>query len=313
MATEFEIRIRHENPAYARQAAVAVWDEVDRIETVLSHFNESSDISRINHAPCGEILRVTDETHAVLFRALQLQQLTQGAFDITLGNATAHLRQHRKLPDKPPSDAPSPESVSQNSDKLPRQTLSTLIIDPENPLVQKSEAPSGDSEIFIDLGAIGKGFSLDAARNTLADWEIPNALLNAGGSSILALGAPTPAQRGWTINLLAETRAFPLTLRNHALGASGTSQQGAHIINPRSANLEYLHHRTWFIAPDAATADALSTAAMTMTHGELFELLQQLPDKHAAITESHGEHELHLVAKQTAARLITPETALEWI
>ena len=45
MATTFEVIIQHEDRAYARQAARAAFDEVDRLEGHLSRFLETSDVT----------------------------------------------------------------------------------------------------------------------------------------------------------------------------------------------------------------------------------------------------------------------------
>jgi thiamine biosynthesis lipoprotein len=307
MATDFEFRIRHPNPDYARQAAAAVRDEIDRVEALISPFNDSSDIARVNASPPGEtILRVSSETHALLLSALELQRHTAGAVNIPLGRVTALLRAgNNHAPAAPPRAPDNPPP--------PRGDTPALVLDPVHPLVQKPSAP----DFALDPGAIGKGFALDLAARLLAEWEIRDALLNAGGSSLLALGSPSPAQRAWPVSLLADSPRqpaavrVPLRLRDRALGASGTSQQGAHIFNPRAGNTSLLHHRAWFLAPDAATADALATAAMTMTHGELSALLRQLPPGHAALTEARETHALHLLTRDAPARPVLPGETLE--
>jgi len=40
----------------------------------------------------------------------------------------------------------------------------------------------------LDLGAIGKGYALEAASNVLAGWEIDSFLANAAESTVLAAG-----------------------------------------------------------------------------------------------------------------------------
>ena len=52
----------------------------------------------------------------------------------------------------------------------------------------------------LDLGAIGKGYAVDRAAEVLHSMGIRDALINAGGSTILAMGAP-PGQKGWLVHL----------------------------------------------------------------------------------------------------------------
>ena len=58
-------------------------------------------------------------------------------------------------------------------------------------------------------------------------------------------------------------------LRDRALSASGTGIQGSHIIHPDGVEEEYEAQRMWIVAPNAAFADAWSTAAMLMAPGDL--------------------------------------------
>ncbi|MES2696775.1 MAG: hypothetical protein V4773_25125, partial [Verrucomicrobiota bacterium] len=60
MATFFEIVIATQDYDYARQAATAAWQEVDRLENELSRFIESSAISRASRLAKGASLTLTE-------------------------------------------------------------------------------------------------------------------------------------------------------------------------------------------------------------------------------------------------------------
>ena len=85
MATQFEIRCTCPDSGYARQAARAAFDAVDRLEQQLSRFVENSDITRINHLSPGESTIVSYETMQCLQLASLIYAETGGAFDISLG------------------------------------------------------------------------------------------------------------------------------------------------------------------------------------------------------------------------------------
>jgi thiamine biosynthesis lipoprotein len=282
MATTFEFRVRHAEPVYARQAARAAFAEIDRLETLLSRFHEGGDIWRINHAATGEHVVISEECHACLLQALQLHELTGGAFDVTIGAAADLVKSAGKN-----RAVPEPDALQ---DILDRRAASTIALSPDNFVVEVTQPGAS-----LDLGAIGKGFALDAAAALLREWEIENALLGAGGSSILAMGAESdaPAAGGWTVNLRGETRSAPLVLHDYALGASGTGGQGNHIIDPRRRSQAYAHIRAWALAPAAAAADALSTAWMTMNRDEIAGVVAGLATGHAAMVEN-PDGSLHL-------------------
>jgi thiamine biosynthesis lipoprotein len=128
--------------------------------------------------------------------------------------------------------------------------------------------------VHLDLGAIGKGYALDCAAEILREWDLPHALLLAGGSSLLALAAP-PGTQGWEIGLTARQSIW---LADIALGASGATVKGAHIFDPRDGTPSHGYFRTWANAPSAAAADALSTAAMLLNRAELEQVTTRLPE-----------------------------------
>ena len=140
----------------------------------------------------------------------------------------------------------------------------------------RPEGRASAAAIELDLGAIGKGYALDAALSMLRIWDVGNVLLHAGTSTALAAG-PGPAGggrgRGWPVGAgsTAGTTSGPgrVILRNRALSGSGTEVKGAHIIDPRTARPAAGHDAAWASHPSAAASDALSTAFMVMSTAEV--------------------------------------------
>jgi len=258
MATTYEVIAVHEDEQYARQAAAAAFEEVDRLEGELSRFIENSDISGINSLPANQPLQLGLDSFACLQISAQIHADTGGAFDITIGslfkcwrNKDGSLRQ------------PSAEELD-----FARQHTGTglLQLDEASHTVQLLTAP-----VLVDLGGVGKGYAVDRMAELLREWSIDVALISGGYSSVLALDAP-PGTEGWPLTLsnpddhkqiLARPR-----LQNRALSGSGV-QKGQHIIDPRTGRPVKGKRAAWSSAPDAASADALSTAFMIMTQDEI--------------------------------------------
>jgi thiamine biosynthesis lipoprotein len=105
----------------------------------------------------------------------------------------------------------------------------------------------------------------------LRQWSIDRALIHGGYSSVLALDAPA-GTAGWPVTLShpANRRRTlaRLQLQRLSVSASGL-EKGQHIIDPRTGRPAEGKLAAWSIAPEAAPADALSTAFMVMALDEV--------------------------------------------
>jgi len=274
MATTYELLIVHEDERYAAQAAVAAFDEVDRLEDELSRFRENSDVTRINNLSANESLQLGLDTFECLKIAQRIYQETNGAFDITVGTLLKCWRNDDGSPRKP-----SPKEVN-----LARMHTGTNLLQ-LNEAEHTITLSAGD--VQIDLGGIGKGYAVDRVAELLRDWGIDIALISGGYSSVLALDAP-PGKKGWPLTMTnpvgdKEILARPF-LQNAALSGSGV-QKGGHIIDPRTTEPVEGRRAAWSSASDATTADALSTAFMIMGIDEI----KQYCSKSAGWPGSHPE------------------------
>jgi thiamine biosynthesis lipoprotein len=146
--------------------------------------------------------------------------------------------------------------------------MKQLFVDPENAVATRLA-----ENISIDLGGIGKGYISDKMADILEEWEINSAMINCGGSTILALDPPQ-GKTGWGIT--CDGREF--NIRQGAVSASGLAQQPNHIVDHHTLKPPHADTRTWTMAPTAAIADALSTAAMLMPDSEIKKLQQKCPE-----------------------------------
>ena len=278
MATSFEVFIINEDKEYSSQAAQAAFQELDRLEQRLSHFIENSDISRINNLPANQPIKINLDTYQCLSLSKKIFDETGGAFDITVGT----LMETWLNPDK---TIRTPDKEQLNFAR--RHTGSNLIkLDTQNHAVELLLSP-----LKIDLGAIGKGFAVDCMADLLQQWDIDTALIHGGKSSVLALGSP-PETKGWPLTLTNPNNRKEiiarLNLHNRALSGSGV-KKGQHIIDPRSAEPIKGKIAAWSFAPDAATADALSTAFMVMPPNNIKQYCSLKP-KVAAVVIIEDEH-----------------------
>ena len=272
MATTFEVIVVYDDDRYARQAAAAAFDEVDRLEGELSRFIENSDISRINNLPANQPLRLGLDAFQCLQLSCRIYVETNGTFDITIGSLLSCRR----------NEDGTPRTPSQVELNLARQHTGThlLQLDEAEHTIQLLASP-----VQVDLGGIGKGYAVDRVAELLREWSIETALISGGYSSVLALDGPA-GTKGWPLTLSnpdnrKQILARPY-LQGRALSGSGL-QKGQHIINPRTAQPVKGKCAAWVSAPDAATADALSTAFMVMSPDEIRQYCLRHPDVLAMI------------------------------
>ena len=76
MGTNFEVVISGHLQENARKLSAVLFDEIDRLENLLSRFNPQSEISRINRLKPGESMFLPPETFACLEIAEAVQRET---------------------------------------------------------------------------------------------------------------------------------------------------------------------------------------------------------------------------------------------
>jgi FAD:protein FMN transferase len=259
MATTFKILAIHDDEKYARQVACEAFAEVDRLEAQLSRFIENSEVSRINNLPANKPMVLWIDTFECLKKSIELYEQTKGAFDVTVGpllkcwlnkDGSSRTPGQQEL-----TDARS--IVGTNLIKLNEQEITIELL---------------KSHVQIDLGGIGKGYAVDCVAKMLRDYEMTTSLISGGGSTVFALNAPAGTD-GWPLTISTPGNRSEilarLNLKNRAISSSGIEERGRHIIDPRTGKPALSRSSAWSFTPDAATADALSTAFMVMTPEEI--------------------------------------------
>lgn len=273
MATTFEV-VFPPGPAkhsaeYYGGVAEALFREINLLEDELSRFRDVSDLARIRALKAGEKAKIGLAAADCLSLAQMVAKEAGGAFDITMAPLLKIWRNQDGTPRQPSTEE---ESIAGK-----KCGMNLFAVDTDNLAVT-----SFCDHLELDLGAIGKGYALDQMAALLPDWGVGSALLNAGDSTVLAVGAP-PREEGWIVTLDNVTRDM-VSLRDRALSSTGFSVRGNHIMDPRNLRpVPMRKTRTWAAAPTAALSDALSTAFMVMDDGEIEAFRRRFPEVEAIV------------------------------
>lgn len=254
------------------------FDEVDRLEAMMSRYRPSSEICAINREAFKAPVAVTPELFALLEKALRLCEETGGAFDVTVGplvRTWGFFRGRGRLPsDKDVAHA------------LEITGFRHVKLNPESNTVA-FDRPG----IELDLGAIGKGYAVDRVVDLMYAQGVSNALVSSGASSIAAIGAP-PGERHWKVCLCdpfdPRKELRTLRLRNLSISISGGFEKMfrldgkayTHLLDPRSGRSVAEVLMTAVIGRNNALNDALSTAFSVLGAERTREYL----DKHSEFT-----------------------------
>ena len=167
MGTMVEIRAVAPTELIAQAALSAGFQEIRRLEALLSTWIETSELSKVNAAAGLEPVSVSEETFALLRKALEVADFTEGGFNIAIGPAVRLWN----IPEAPriPSDMEL-EIAAQYVD------YHDVHLDPTRRTVFL-EKPG----MRIDVGGIAKGFAAEKAAAVMREVGALGGLVAVSG------------------------------------------------------------------------------------------------------------------------------------
>ncbi|MEE8359828.1 MAG: FAD:protein FMN transferase [Candidatus Omnitrophota bacterium] len=283
MDTVVTIQIGHQNRAIARKALGRAFDKIEQLASSLNRHNEKSEISLINQAGNKRPIAVSNETEAILRRAVSLSDLTQGAFDVTIQPLTSLWREYESKELMPPE-----REIRKALRKVGYKNID---------IRQAGRIRLRKRGMKLDLSAIAKGYIVDQAVATLRDYGIESGLVDAGGD-IYCFGS-SEEKDDWKIGVKHPRNEFLLgsiRLSEKAIATSGDYERNfkingkkySHILDPRTGYpASHQAISVTVIADDCMTADGLATAISVIGLREGMDLVERLSGIEAVIiTES---------------------------
>lgn len=299
MGTEYSLYLYAPSCEEAAAIAEPVFNEVDRVEALLSNYQPDSELSRINREAFDREVTTDPETFRFLATCLAWSERSHGAFDISVGKLMKTWKFFGAS-----GELPSPDELAAARADVGWEKIR---LDSEQRTVRFLAAG-----IELDPGGIGKGYAVDRAVKTLHAKRVPAALLSAGSSTIYALGAP-PGEIGWKVRVPSpypgDGTISTVKLRDTSLSTANLSEKnfihegeiyGA-IMNPRTLQPVRGVLQVTVISQSATDSDALSNALFV---SEIDDRASLLGEQNSAlvIRDQRSEVEQHTTPQYQAIR-----------
>jgi len=271
MGTVFEIAAYDETSQHASDALESAFQEIVRVDNLLSNYKTDSALSSLNRSAHFHAEKVPSDLYRVIEQSVQFSRLSDGKFDISIA-PLVNLWKAAIAGEGAPSSA--------------RQEAARACVGYEKiELIPPDHITLHSSCMQLDLGAIGKGYAVDRAAEVLHSSGIHNALINAGGSTILAIGSP-PGQSAWLVHLRDPSgKVDPqVMLKDESVSTSEQTapsllgdDSAGHIIDPDTGKPLRTEFAVSVIAQTGTVSDALSTTSLLLGPARGKVLLHRMP------------------------------------
>jgi thiamine biosynthesis lipoprotein len=281
----------------AARCAEAAYNEIKRIDGLMSDFKSDSEIGEVNRDAFRRPVQVGEETFEVVQRSIEFSRLSAGAFDITVGPLVDLW--------KAAADANSEPNDAELDGAKARVGYEKLIVDSADRTIRFQV-----DGMRLDLGAIAKGYGVDKAIEVLKAKGAQGGMVEIGGE-VRCFGQAPKGKTAWTVGLQdpANTSVLPgdaaallmvLQLDDAAVATSGDYQQfvivegkrHSHIIDTKKAiGAEGLSSVT-IIADNCTDADALATAVSVMGAEKGLRLIEGFEGAEAILVGPGPKYEM---------------------
>lgn len=272
MSTVFRIQV-DSPPDDVESVIRAAFQEIERLETVLSEWREESDVAKVNALAGQKPVRVSDDTIRVVDAGLDVSMWSRGAFDLSWA-ALWGLYDFR------------PDSI-----KIPTREQ----LDPRLQLIdyEKIRLSKKYNTVFlkkrgmaIGTGAIAKGYALDKAGAILRGGGVVNYMI-FGGGQVQVHGKRDG--RPWRVGIQhpRNPEAYFASLESTAASFStsgdyehavfdGKGKRWHHIIDTKTGLPSKRSLSVTIMTAEGIYADALSTAAFVLGPKKALRMLDRM-------------------------------------
>jgi FAD:protein FMN transferase len=265
MGTYVKVWIWTDKQVEASKTWAKVLAEMQRLDGVMTNFNSTSEIGQINANAGIKPVKVSDETIAVIQRAIDVSNRSGGVFDITVGAFKGLWKFDEDMDaacreGKPDCQLPDPADVEKRRKLV---NYKDIVVDTKAKTVFLRR-----KAMAITLGGIAKGYAVDKCVAILKHDGFTDFMVQAGGDMYIA---GSKGEKPWVVGIRdprggADDMFALEPIRDHSFSTSGDYERGFvkdgvryhHILDPRNGQPAHASRSVTIRAKDAFTADAWS-------------------------------------------------------
>jgi thiamine biosynthesis lipoprotein len=276
---------------------------------VMSTYSEDSELTEINKAAINEKLVLSGAMNEVLSLALDVNALTDGAFDVTVGPLVnrwgfgPEQRHESRIPDQAEIDALRAHIGSEYLDLDP--SASTLV---------------KKTDVYIDLSGIAKGYAVDQLAHYLDGRGYSSYFIEVGGE--LRIKGYKPGEQTWVPAIETPVDTAPQVHnifypKGESIAVAGSGDYRnyfdldgvhySHEIDPETGRpVTHNLAAVYVIDASAARADALATAFMVLGTQRAFALAQRIGLAAYFISKREGQEGFDDLYTSQFAQYLSP-------
>jgi thiamine biosynthesis lipoprotein len=267
-----------------RKAIQAGFDEIKRLEQLLSTWIASSELSHVNAEAGRHPVRVSRETFEIVAKSIEIARLTDGGFNIAVGPAVElwSVTERQRVP--------THEELAQ---------VRELVDWTDIQLNQDEQTISLPRRgMRIDVGGIGKGYAADRAASEMkragaqggvvalsGDIKTFGALPNTDGFPV---GLKHPREEGAVIAVI--------DLKDEAISTAGDYERFFerdgiryhHILDPKTLQPARACQSVTVIGKEGTLVDGLDTGIFVLGPERGMALVERLSGVEAVIVDDQG-------------------------
>ena len=252
--------------ARAKEIASEVEAEMRRIESVMSPYIDTSELSVVNSGGNAKhAMSISQELYSVIETAQRVSVISEGVFDVSFASVGFLYDYRNRL-------RPAAEQLERALQAVDYRSIDISTEKKGSNNRERYFIRFLRDDMRIDLGGIAKGYAVDQLAELLVSYNIENFLVEIGGE--MRLSGNKANNESWKIAIekpesLQRSVQKIISIGNNAIATSGDyrnyyAQDGvrySHLINP-TTGYPITHNlvSVTVVHPSSMTADGLATA-----------------------------------------------------